>query len=310
MEYCVAKIAIRPVDLDVLRQFLHLSRTLHFGQASRQCHISPSALSRSIQRLEEQLGARLLLRDNRKVELTPAGVQLQRYASETLASFDRLREQLARKREHLSGTLSLFCSVTAAHSFLPTLLSRFREAYPDVTLRLETGYAVSALQMLQDDAVDVTVAALPERVPSSLLSRAITATPLLFVAPRAECEVSRMIERDPIDWVEVPLVLPESGVARRSVDSWFRREGITPRVYGEVSGNEAALSLISLGCGVGIVPRLVMDKSPLRVEVRSLDVRPRLPDFQIGVCTKRKNLASPVVLAFWESISESSSGVF
>jgi hypothetical protein len=51
-----------------------------------------------------------------------------------------------------------------------------------------------------------------------------------------------------------------------------------------------------------------MDKSPLRMEVRSLDVRPRLPDFRIGVCTKRKNLASPVVLAFWESISESQSG--
>jgi LysR family positive regulator for ilvC len=291
------------MNLEALRHFLHLSRSLHFGATSRQCHLSASALSRSIQRLEQELGAQLLRRDNRTVELTAAGVQLQRYASETVAAYDRLRDQLAHKREHLRGTLSLFCSVTAAHSFLPTLLSRFREAYPDVTIRLETGYAVSALQMLQDDAVDVTVAALPERVPSSLLSRVITYTPLLFVAPRAECEVSRMVERDPIDWARVPMILPESGVARRAVAGWFRREGVSPRVYGEVSGNEAALSLVSLGCGVGIVPQLVMDKSPLRMEVRSLEVRPRLPDFRVGVCTKRKNLASPVVLAFWESIS-------
>jgi LysR family positive regulator for ilvC len=291
------------MNLEALRHFLHLSRSLHFGATSRHCHLSASALSRSIQRLEQELGTRLLRRDNRSVELTAAGVQLQRYASETLDAYDRLREQLAERREHLRGTLSLFCSVTAAHSFLPTLLSRFRQAYPDVTIRLETGYAVSALQMLQDDAVDVTVAALPERVPSTLLSRVITYTPLLFVAPRAECEVSRMVERDPIDWAEVPMILPESGVARRAVARWFRGEGVSPRVYGEVSGNEAALSLVSLGCGVGIVPRLVMDKSPLRMEVRSLDVRPRLPDFRVGVCTKRKNLASPVVLAFWESIS-------
>jgi LysR family positive regulator for ilvC len=291
------------MNLEALRHFLHLSRSLHFGATSRHCHISASALSRSIQRLEQELGTRLLRRDNRSVELTAAGVQLQRYASETLDGYDRLREQLAERREHLNGTLSLFCSVTAAHSFLPTLLSRFRQTYPDVTIRLETGYAVSALQMLQDDAVDVTVAALPERVPGALLSRVITYTPLLFVAPRAECEVSRMVERDPIDWGQVPMILPESGVARRAVARWFRGQGVSPRVYGEVSGNEAALSLVSLGCGVGIVPRLVMDKSPLRLEVRSLDVRPRLPDFRVGVCTKRKNLASPVVLAFWESIS-------
>jgi LysR family transcriptional regulator, positive regulator for ilvC len=235
-------------------------------------------------------------------------VQLQRYASETLAGYDRMREQLAHKREHLRGSLSLFCSVTAAHSFLPALLSQFRQAYPDVIIRLETGYAVSALQMLQDDAVDVTVAALPERVPGSLLARAITYTPLLFVAPRAECEVSRMVERDPVDWASVPMILPESGLARRGVARWFRHKRITPRVYGEVSGNEAALSLVSLGCGVGIVPGLVMDKSPLRMDVRSLDVRPRLPDFRVGVCTKRKNLASPIVLAFWESISEARFG--
>lgn len=296
------------VDLDALRQFLHLSRTLHFGQASQKCHLSPSALSRSIARLEDELGAQLFVRDNRKVELTEAGMALQRYASEVLEGYERVREQLAHEREHLTGTLSVFCSVTAAHSFMPELLSRFRTKNPEVTIRLETGYAVSALGMLQDDAVDVTVAALPERVPGALLAREITATPLLFVAPRAECEVSRMVERDPIDWARVPLVLPQSGVARRSVDRWFRERRLTPRLYGEVSGNEAALSLISLGCGVGIVPGLVMDKSPLRMEVRSLDVRPRLPDFRIGVCTKRKNLASPVVLAFWESISDPRSG--
>ncbi len=292
------------MDLDALRHFLHLSRSLHFGQTSREQHISPSALSRCIQRLEQELGAVLLRRDNRRVELTAAGVQLQRYASETLAAFDRMREQLHGDPRSLRGTLSLFCSVTAAHSFLPSLLGRFRQAYPDVTIRLDTGDAVSALAVLRQDRVDVSVAALPERVPASLLARVITYTPLLFVAPRAECEVSRMVERDPIDWAAVPMILPEAGLARQSVDRWFRARRVSARVYGEALGNEAALSLVSLGCGVGIVPGLVMEKSPLRSQVRSLDVRPRLPDFRVGLCTKRKNLASPIVRAFWESISE------
>jgi LysR family positive regulator for ilvC len=292
------------MDLEALRQFLHLSRTLHFGQTSREQHVSPSALSRGIKRLESELGVALLRRDNRSVELTAAGARVQRYASEALASLDRLREDLRETQSALSGTLSLFCTVTAAHSFLPTLLSRFRQAYPEVTIRLETGDAASALQMISDDAVDVAVAALPSRIPRLLLARAIAYTPLLFLAPRAECEVSRMVERDPIDWAKLPMIVPESGLLRQNLERWFRQKGVTPRVYGEVSGNEAALSLISLGCGVGVVPGLVMEKSPLRAQVRTLDVRPRLPDFRIGVCVKQKKLGDEIVRAFWESISE------
>jgi LysR family positive regulator for ilvC len=104
------------------------------------------------------------------------------------------------------------------------------------------------------------------------------------------------------DWARVPMVLPESGLARQSIDRWFRARGGSPRLYGEVSGNEAALSLVALGCGVGIVPGLVLDKSPLASEVRALDVRPALPEFRVGLCVKRRRLREPVVEAFWASV--------
>ena len=113
-----------------------------------------------------------------------------------------------------------------------------------------------------------------------------------------------MVARKTVDWSEVPMILPEAGLARSGIDRWFRTRAVSPRVYGEVSGNEAALSLVALGCGVAIVPGLVLEKSPLRSELRSLEVHPRLPEFRVGVCTKRRNLGAPVVRAFWESISE------
>ena len=60
------------MNLETLQLFLHLSRTLHFGRTSQECSVSPSALSRSIARLEEELGTRLLTRDNRSATLTAA----------------------------------------------------------------------------------------------------------------------------------------------------------------------------------------------------------------------------------------------
>lgn len=299
------------MDFDGLRHFLHLSRTLHFGRTAREIQVSPSALSRAIQRLEEDAGALLLIRNGRKVELTPAGLAFQSYASTTLSELDRVREAIRRQDPKLSGTLRVFCSVTAAHSFLPTLLSRFRQAYPAVTIKLETGYAGSALDMLERGVVDVSVAVLPDHVPRGLVARAITDTPLLFVAPRMQCEVARLIEQSPIDWVKVPMVMPEPGLARTSAERWLRQHGLRARgerisVYGVVPGNEAALALVSLGCGVGIVPQLVLEKSPLRSEVRTLEVRPRLPELRVGICAKQVNVEQPVVAAFWRSISQPS----
>ena len=65
------------------------------------------------------------------------------------------------------------------------------------------------------------------------------------------------------------------------VDRWFRRRRVRPSVYSEVPGREALLSLVALGCGVGIVPRLVVDRSPLREEVRALEVEPGLGEFRV-----------------------------
>jgi len=61
------------MDYGALHLFLHLSRTLHFGKTSRECHLSPSALSRTIQRLEGEVGQALFERDQRSVSLTTAG---------------------------------------------------------------------------------------------------------------------------------------------------------------------------------------------------------------------------------------------
>ena len=287
------------MDFAELRLFLHLSRSLHFGHTSTECHISASALSRVIQRLERDVGHALFERDNRSVSLTASGVRFQQFASRVLDERETLDKELNREAEHLSGTISLFASVTACQSFLPELLSRFRRAYPDIHVRLETGYAANALQMLDKGAVDVAVAALPERVPRRWVTRIVTNTPLTFVAPTLACDVSRRVEQRPIEWEALPLVLPAAGLARLAVDRWLKRRRITPNVYSEVTGNEAILALVSTGCAVGVVPRLVMEKSPLSSNVRSLEVEPRLGEFRVGLCTARPHLSDPLVAAFW-----------
>src|SRR5262245_23796861 len=119
------------MDPRSLELFLHLARTLHFGKTSRECHVSPSALSRAIQRIEAELGEKLFARDRRSVELTPAGAVFEAYASETLARYESLRRRFDEGKK-LSGSIAIFASVTACQSFLPSMLATFRRSYPKI----------------------------------------------------------------------------------------------------------------------------------------------------------------------------------
>jgi LysR family positive regulator for ilvC len=296
------------VDYDALRLFLHLSRTLHFLRTSRECHVSPSALSRGIQRLEGETGWALFERDRRSVRLTPEGARFAEHARETLERWDDLQRELRGRRDTLSGTIVVFASVTACQSFLPELLSDFRQRHPDIHIQLETGYAADALERLAEGQVDVSVAAIPARVPRALVARVLLHTPLVFAAPRAACEVERLCRRRPVPWAALPVVLPSSGQARQSADRWFRDRRVMPQIYGEIAGSEAILALVSLGCGVGIVPRIVLDESPLASKVRVLEVDDGgdgLGEFRVGVCAQRKRLTSPLVRALWDSFKAS-----
>ena len=286
-----------------LRLFVQLSRTLHFGRTSRDCHVSPSALSRAIQRLERELGIVLFTRDKRNVALTDAGRLFRDYATGVLEGWAAFEERIHRG-DGPTGTLSVFCTVTAAQSFMPDILARFRAAYPGVHIQLETGYAADALAMLRA-GTDLTVAALPARLPNSIAARTITVTPLVFVAPTSPGDVARAVDRRPVLWDDVPLVVPPFGLARDAVDAWFRGRGHRPAVYSEVASHEGILSLVASGCGVGVVPGLVLDRSSLRDRLRIVAVRPRLGDFHVGACVLRRRLPEPAVAAFWATIENS-----
>src|SRR6267143_1957772 len=105
------------MDYDSLRLYLNLSRTLHFLRTSQECHVSPSALSRAIQRLERDAGWPLLERDRRTVRLTAEGARFAEHARDTLERWERLRRDLRGRADALAGTIAIFASVTASQSF-------------------------------------------------------------------------------------------------------------------------------------------------------------------------------------------------
>lgn len=285
------------MTLQELKLFRHLAGSLHFGRTSRACNLTPSALTRTIQRLEQELGQPLFIRDHRSVALTPAGEIFREYADEALQRWQELRNRLA-AGEIPGGQLSLYCSVTAVYGILPKLLGRFRTEYPRVHLNLQTGDAARALNKLRNDEAEVAIAALPANRPAGLEFLPLIETPLVFIGP-ARFPGAVIYGGKEIDWQRTPLIMAERGLSRERLDRWLAARRIEPNIYAQVAGNEAIIAMVSLGCGVGVVPRLVLEKSPLLEQIRILKVEPELKPFSVGVCTPSKNLANPIIRAFW-----------
>ncbi|PLR34277.1 HTH-type transcriptional activator IlvY [Chimaeribacter californicus] len=290
------------MDIRDLKLFLHLTESRHFGRTAKAMHVSPSTLSRQIQRLEESIGQPLFLRDNRTVQLTDAGEQVRGFAQHTLLQYQQLRHALGQKGPTLTGELRLFCSVTAAYSHLPPILDRFRARYPLVEIKLTTGDAADAVQKVQSNEADLGIAGRPESLPSSIGFTKIGEIPLVLIAPALPGTVRSQASEPQPDWSQIPFILPEHGPARRRIDLWFRRHHITnPQIYATVSGHEAIVSMVALGCGIALIPDVVLDNSPepVRSRISVLDHISLVAPFELGVCVQKKRLSETLIEAFW-----------
>lgn len=288
------------MDILNLKLFLHLAESLHFGKTSAACHMSPSTLSRQIQKIESEVGHPLFERDNRKVSLTENGIKFRQYAKESLERWNEFNYSLNNEIHELKGEICMYCSVTASYSVLPKLLSDFRKKHPKIEIKLRTGDPASSIEKIMNDEVDIVVAAKPDSLSPKLDFITIAESPLLFIGPKEHCSVTEMLDEQEIQWGKIPMIIPERGLARKRIDQWFRKKGIKPNIYAQVLGNEGIVSMVNLGFGVGIVPHLVINNSPFEDKVQVLNITNPLEPYHVGVCISRKKAGNSLIKAFWQ----------
>jgi len=262
-------------------------------------HLSPSALSRQIQKLEDDIGHPLFIRDNRSVELTSAAKQLIPIALNICSEWSGYKASSNVVNNALKGQLKLFCSVTASYSHLPQLLNDFKVNYPHIDIKLSTGDPAQAIEKIESSEVDIAISAVPEKPSNKLAFEIISEIPLSIIAPLGNNQFISEINKENSNWELLPFILPESGTARNRANQWFKEQGIKPTIYAQVSGHEAIVSMVALGCGIGIAPDVVINNSPVKDKVQRLNTSPIAP-FKLGLCCKKSKLNDSVIQALWQ----------
>jgi DNA-binding transcriptional LysR family regulator len=242
------------MELRQLRYFVTLTEELHFGRAAAREHIVQSALSQQLQRLERDLGVRLLERTTHHVQLTPAGRAFLVEARQILAHVDRAA--VAAQRAAGSAPTLRVGIVDASYDSMPQILAEVRERYPDLEIHEVEAGVPEQFSMLMDGRLDVGLGR-ASLAPLNVAAELFRLDPLGVLVPDSH----RLAELPsvPVATLAVePVLLAEEGRAPEFNDfvvELCRSVGFAPTVYrGTVQSIRAAADLVGQGRCVVCAP--------------------------------------------------------
>lgn len=294
---------IAVIDLKDAATFLRLCETENLTRTATLCNVSPSTLSRTLNKLEKKLQAKLCIRDKKGIFITTAGRKFEHFARQSLNEYATLERELHQGAATISGKLKIYCSVTASYLFIPRILNELHLSVPHLEIKLETGDPADALDKLEDPQIDLVISALPPEIPNNIHFIDLVNLPLVLLAPRKprfECNLNT--ELPTYDLNHLPFIIPEKGQLRYEVEKWFAAMDIEPEIYAEISGHEAIVSLVALGFGFAIVPRLVYEISPFKNDVNVLREL-QWSNFRVALCCQKEQADDRKIQIVFDLIS-------
>ena len=154
------------MEIQEIRYFLALSRTLNFTKAAEACHVSQPALTRAIRKMEDELGGLLFSRERKRTQLTELGRLIEPHLTEAMARTTDAKQTAARfiKLEGASLTLGVMCTVAPVQ--FVSFLNRFRAENPGVEITLLEAVPEQLCDLLLKGELDVALMARPDGFPA------------------------------------------------------------------------------------------------------------------------------------------------
>ncbi len=240
-------------DLADLRLFIHIAESPSLTQGARRAHLSPAAASARIKALESQLDSRLLYRDSRGVELTPAGNKLLQHARLIMRQVDYLKSEFTEYGTDSAGHIRIFANTTAVTEFLPEVLAGFLAERPGVTVDLQERLSRDIVRGVLDGSTDIGIIAGPVQAEGLQVLHFSTDRLLLGVP------IGHPLAGETQVTLRQTLAYQHIGLHEGSTLLTFLRDrveklGSQLSLRIQVSSFEAVCRMIEAGVGIGIIP--------------------------------------------------------
>jgi DNA-binding transcriptional LysR family regulator len=270
------------LNLKFLETFVWVARLRSFSLAAEKLCTTQAAVSNRIATLERDLGVRLFERDLRNVSLTPHGQRALPQAEAIVRMVGEFERTIG-DANNLRGTVMIGAIDSIVYAWLPRLIERVKEAYPNVTIDLTVDTSINLARQIQDGQIDLGLIMGPVVAPHIRNIALCSFDCLWIAAPTLALKTGRLRIADLSDY---PIFAYSKGSQpHQAVLRAIEAADVDPGAVRVFNSNSLATitRLIRDGVGVAVLPQVVVQEYLEKGELRVLDVDARLPPLHFHV---------------------------
>lgn len=293
------------MNITQLKTFVTVVDSGSFSEAARQMKISQPAVTMQVQALEADVGATLLDRRYRRVDLTEAGTALLPFARRVLDDLDEARGRISALSGTVTGRLTIAASTTPGDYVIPRLLGRFLAENPEVGVTIHVHDSAQVVEAIESGQADIGIVGAMVRGAKvgfeelGVDELVLVCHPDNPLAKAASVPASRLAEET---WI-----MRERGSGTRQVaEKVLAEAGLDPqelRVAVELGTGEAIVSAIEGGLGVAMISRLVAEKALALGTIATVDAK-GLPAARPFFAVMPKGTPTRAAIAFHEHLRD------
>ncbi len=238
------------MDVKDCELLLALYELKNITKVSQNLYMTQPAVTKRIQKLEEELQCQLMIRSKKGVTFTPAGESIIPYASSILEINKNIRDEITRTQDEVCGTLDLGASINFSHFKLPSLLKKYTDLYPKVDVQIVTGQSRNLFRMLQRG--EISIAIVRGEFEWDGETKLLNSEPLYFVCSKE----NEGVPLDSYPYIGRHTDAGLSGMMQR----WLNEHGLSslhPKFHMDDIGT--CLEMVRYGLGWCILPEICLE---------------------------------------------------
>jgi LysR family nitrogen assimilation transcriptional regulator len=288
------------METRALRYFQTVAECGSYSRGSELLRISQPAVSRTIRKLEDELGSPVFKRHGHGVSLTDAGRILLERGQTILRQLEQTKAEIRSSEAGQSGIISFAVPPSAGAFLAPTLIERFGTSFPNVLLKVVAGYSGYILEWLVRGQVDLAC------VHDPLPRRGFEVTPMVdeqvyLVGKPGSGSFGRPYVRNE-DLADIPWIVPSRpNASRRLLDAWVAKSGISLNIRIEIDDHSITRALVKQGIGFTLLTEGAIDADVRRGELEAWPFRPRAA-WPLALVTYANMPRSEILDAFSQTI--------
>ena len=249
------------MELSDLKIFQQVVISGGITAAAKKLHRVPSNITARIKKLEQELNTQLFLRERNRLRISPSGEQLLPYAKQMINLSQQAISEL--QQSIPNGRLTIGAMEAVAATRLTEPLMRFHQAYPDVSLQIETGPTGLLIEKVLAGDIDLALVADPNN-DARLEIINLFEEELVLVS---DLKHKKIISTGDLNTEPTLLSFNHFCAYRGRIQDWAKEGDIVAKII-EISSYHTLLSCVAAGMGIGIVPRVLLDNYPFASSIQ------------------------------------------